>query len=98
MAKIKKERKRIFLEFSFTQKERDNVLKYCSLKEDIKKRFRKIVAVGSDIIVVFDKTEANEMMNSLSRAATDVSDDKDLKKKFDDLHDRFKSKYNDVFH
>jgi hypothetical protein len=33
--------------------------------------------------VVFDKSEANEMVNSLSRAATDVSDDKDLKKKFD---------------
>ena len=71
---------------------------YCSLREDIKKRFRKIVTVGSDITVVFDKSEANEMMNSLSRAATDVSDDKDLKKKFDDLHDRFEAKYNHVFH
>ena len=88
---------KIFFEFSFTQKERDGVLKYCSLREDIKKRFRKLTAVGSKINVVFEKPEANEMTNSLSRAAMEVSEDKDLKKMFDDLHDRFELKYNEVF-
>jgi hypothetical protein len=86
------------MEFSFTQEERDNVLKYCTLREDIKKRFRKLAAVGSLITVVFDKSEANEMLNSLSRATVDVSQDNDLKKKFEDLHDRFELKYNEVFH
>ena len=98
MSKVKRGRTKIFLEFSFTQEERDNVLKYCSIGEDIKKRFRKIVAAGSDITVIFDKSEANEMMASLSRAALDVSEDMELKNKFNDLHDRFKSKYQEVFH
>jgi hypothetical protein len=91
-------RKNILLEFSFKQDERDDVLRYCSLEGDIERRFRKIVAVGSDIIVVFDKPEANEMMNSISQAALAVSEDNDLKRKFDDLHDRFEAKYNDVFY
>lgn len=93
----KRKRNEIFLEFSFTQEERDNVLKYCFLKEDLLRRFRKIVPAGSDIIVIFDKPEANEMMNSLSRATYDVSGNTDLKRKFEDLHDRFQERYNDVF-
>ena len=86
------------MEFSFTQEERDNVLEYCTLREDIKKRFRKLAAVGSLITVVFDKSEANEMLNSLSQATMEVSEDTDLKKKFIDLYDRFESKYNEVFY
>ena len=98
MPQLQRGTTKIFLEFSFTQEERDNVLKYCTLREDIKKRFRKLATVGSLITVVFDKSEANEMLKSLSRATVDVSQDKDLKKKFEDLHDRFESEYNEVFH
>ena len=76
----------MFFNFSFTQKERDGVVKYCSLREDIKKHFRKLTAVGAEIIVAFEKPEANEMMNSLSGAALEVSEDNDLKK----LQDLFK--------
>jgi hypothetical protein len=89
---------KMYLEFSFTQKERDSVLKYCSVREDIKKRFRKLAAAGSLITVVFDKSEANEMLNSLSQAVLEVSEEKELKKKFEDLHNRFELKYNEVFH
>lgn len=98
MPKLKRGSTKIYMEFSFTQEERDNVIKYCTLREDIKKRFRKLAAVGSLITVLFDKSEANEMLNSLSRATVDLSQDKDLKKKFEDLHDRFELKYNEVFH
>jgi hypothetical protein len=93
----KRKRDKIFLEFSFTQEERDNVLKYCSLKADLVRRFRKIVPAGSDIIVVFDKPEANEMMNSLSRTTYHASGDTALKGIFEDLHYRFSERYNDVF-
>ena len=93
----KRKRNKIFLEFSFTHVERDNILKYCLLEDDIARRFRKIVPVGSDIVVVFDKAEANEMMISLSHAINEVSGNTDLKKKFEDLHDRFREKYNSIF-
>lgn len=86
-----------FLEFSFTQKERYGMVKHCSLREDIKNRFRKIIPVGSDITVVFDKSEANKMMNALSRFAMDLTENNDLKAEFEDLHGRFELKYNDVF-
>ena len=86
-----------YLEFSFTQKERDGVVKYCVLQEDIKKRFRKLTAVGVEIAVVFEKPEAEEMMASLSQAAIKISEDENLKKMFDDLHNRFKLKYNRIF-
>jgi uncharacterized protein YfcZ (UPF0381/DUF406 family) len=98
MPKVTPKFKKIYMEFSFTQEERDNVLKYCTLREDIKKRFRKLAAVGSLITVVFDKSEANEMLASLSQATIEVSRDTDIKKKFEDLHDRFKLKYKEVFH
>jgi hypothetical protein len=90
-------RKSILLEFPFNQNERIIVLRYCSLEEDIEKRFRKIVVVGSDIIVVFDKPEAKQMMHSLSQAVLAVSESNELKDKLEDLHDRFEAKYNDVF-
>ena len=89
-------RKIIFLEFPFKQDERIIVLRYCFLGGDIEKRFRKIVTVGSDILVVFDRPEAIQMMDSLSQAALAVSEDNELKNKFEDLHDRFEAKYNDV--
>lgn len=92
-----RKRKDIFLEFSFKQDERIKVLRYCSLGGDIERRFQKIVVVGSDIPVVFDKSEAIHMMNSLSQAALAVSEDNELKKRFEDLHDRFEAKYRDVF-
>ena len=87
---------RTFLEFPFTQKERDSVLRYCLLRGDIVKRFRKMVAVGSDIVVAFDGLEATEMMASLSSAATDVSEDADLVRLLGDLHDRFEAKCNEA--
>ena len=86
-----------YLDFSFTQKERDGILKYCSLREDIKKRFRKLTLAGAEITVVFQRSEADEMLNSLSQAAIEVSQDNDLKKMFDDLHNRFELKYKEVF-
>ena len=97
MPKLKLKFKKIYMEFSFTQEERDNVLKYCSLREDIKKRFRKLTTVGSLITVLFDRSEAIEMLHTLSQATLEVSEDTDLKKKFKDLHDRFELKYNEVF-
>lgn len=97
MPKSKPKFKKLYMEFSFTQKERDNVLKYCMLREDIKKGFRKLAAVGSLITIIFDKSEANEMLNSLSQATMEVSGNTDLKEKFEDLHDRFELKYNEVF-
>ena len=97
MPKVTPKFKKIYMEFSFTQEERDNVLKYCTLREDIKKRFRKLAAVGSLITVVFDKSEANEMLNSLLQATMEMPEDTDLKEKFKDLHDRFQFKYNEVF-
>ena len=66
-------------------------------REDIKKHFRKLTAVGAEIIVAFEKPEANEMLNSLSGAALEVAEDKDLKEMFDDLHDRFELRYNEFF-
>ena len=98
MPKSEPKFKKPYMEFSFTHGERDNVLKYCTLREDIKKRFRKLAAVGSLITIAFDKSEANEMLNSLSQATMEVSGDTDLKEKFEDLHDRFELKYNEVFH
>ena len=83
--------------FLFTQKERDGILKYCSLSEDLKKQFRQLTEVGAKIIVIFYQPEADEMLNSLSQAAIEVSQDNDLKKMFDDIHDRFELKYNEVF-
>ena len=94
----KRKREKIYLEFSFTQEERDNVLKYCSLERNLARRFRQIVPAGSNIIVAFDKTEANEMMNSLSYAIEEVSGNTGLKRKFADLHERFKEKYNSIFY
>ncbi len=85
------------LEFSFTQRERDSVLTYCSLREDIKKRFRKMVAVGSDIVVAFDRFEAREMTESLSEAAKDMSEDGGLNGELADLLSRFELKRNHVF-
>ena len=86
-----------YLEFSFTQKERDGILKYCSLREDIKKRFRKLTVAGAEISVVFDRPEANEMLNSLLQASMEVLENIVLKKMFDNLHDRFGIKYKEVF-
>ena len=97
MPRIDKDGKNVFLEFSFIQMERDNILKHCSLGNDIKKRFRKIVSVGSLITVVFYKKEAEEMLESLSKAALGTYDDNDLKLKFGLLHSRFESVYNEVF-
>ena len=93
----KKQTKITYLEFPFTQKERDIILRHCVLKKDVEIRFRKIAPVGQDIIVVFDKSEANEMMNSLLQAASSVSNDEELKEKFNDLHERFREKYNTIF-
>ena len=98
MPNVKSETTKIFLEFAFTQEERDNVLKYCSLSEDIIKHFRKMVTAGADIVIMFDKHEANEMMKSLLEATVSVSEKADLKNMFEDLHERFEETYNNVFH
>jgi len=89
---------RPLLEFSFTQRERDGVVSSCALREDIRKRFRKMVSAGSDITLAFDGFEAREMVVSLSEAAADQSENEDLGSLLRGLHGRFESKCNDVFY
>jgi len=89
---------RPLLEFAFTQRERDSVVSCCALREDIGKRFRKMVAVGSDIVVAFDRFEARDMLVSLSGAVDDQSEDEAQGSLLKDLRGRFESKCNDVFY
>lgn len=96
--RIKRRSLKIYMVFSFTQEERDNVLKYYTLTEDIKKRLGILATFSSPVTVVFNKSEANEMLKSLSQAAMDISKDKDLENKLEGLCDRFELKYNEVFH